>query len=393
MLATDRYTLMGNTDDQKKKPAGPPHISDLILGSLKPRTGKETSRWIAGLADDSVKEAAESAAYEQEGGISRDSSTSQSLRPSGKQTVTSFVDYLFDCFQQYEFDFNRTVMGTEFVVSIERPTVHTETVRQRFQSSESVQTFRGRISTRFWTLIIRAWNDQIDGWILPSEHIFSFRADDENYEPVLHIEPVASRDGELMWRVCDMDIPWHDMRKLAKKLFGTLIKVAKGEAQPTDKFSMRPRPGMDESAMSGPAPAATVPVMPFDDKGPALQTLHTGSMKKVELQKPEPLPAYQKPENPAQKQLTQTQKNAIARKAAEAAAAEPTMEMVVDMLNQVVGRQLEKLSAAGAEAFARQDLPGVERSFKRSTRLKELHAQMSAALMQWQQAIKDVSES
>src|SRR5438045_2420641 len=107
---------MANNDDQKKKGSGPPqppHVSDLILGSLKPRTGKDTSRWIAGLADDKIKEAAEVASRELEksnSGFSQAANEKSGARP----TVVSFMDHLFDFFQQIEFDFNRTVAGTDY---------------------------------------------------------------------------------------------------------------------------------------------------------------------------------------------------------------------------------------------------------------------------------------
>jgi hypothetical protein len=285
------------------------------------------------------------------------------------------------------------VQGTDYVVSIERPTYQKETVRGKFIASETVQTFRGRISTRFWTMILRAYNEQVDAWILPVEQIFAFRADDQHYLPMLHMEPVATRTGELAWRVCETEVPWADVRKLAKELFAMLIRVARGEATPADHFSvhkMNPEKSQ-ESSGSMPALGAIEAAL----KNPLT------TQPKIELQKPEPLtpkPALLTPADiEAKPSAAQSKAPAVGRTRAETLAnmvgGQPSIDTVIDLLNRVINVELEKLSAAGAEAFSKQDLASVEKSFKRSTRIKELHAQMVASMQHWKQALKDASES
>jgi hypothetical protein len=89
----------GSDDPKKQKPSNP---SDAILGALKPRTGKETSRWIAGLADDTISP---SEMLHPETGGSEDSpaSSHQGIKTTNntRQAVITILDHIFDCFQQY----------------------------------------------------------------------------------------------------------------------------------------------------------------------------------------------------------------------------------------------------------------------------------------------------
>ena len=237
---------MTNSDDPRKKASnGPPQITDMILGSLKARTGKETSKWIAGLADDSaLKEAAEVAAKDHEAAAATAVGLQQK---AGQQTVISFMDHLFDCFQQYEFDFNRSVAGTDLVITIDRPLMAHENIKQQFVT-ESVQVFRGRISTRSWTFLLRGRQECIEGWILPIEKMISFTADQSAFSRYLYIR-TDTKNGALKFNVDGMEIPWENIRSLAKMLFGSLIRVAKGEASETETFSLRTAKQPSEKTM------------------------------------------------------------------------------------------------------------------------------------------------
>ena len=267
---------MSNSEDPRKKPSsGPPHISDMILGSLKPRTGKETSKWIAGLADDSaLKEAAEAAARENEAAAPAAAVGLQ--QKVGQHTVITFMDHLFDCFQQYEFDFNRSVAGTDLVINIDRPVMAHENIKQQF-ITESVQVFRGRISTRSWTFIIRGRQECIEGWILPIEKMISFTADQSAFVRFLYIQ-TEMKNNSLTWNIDGVDIPWENVRALAKMLFGALIRVAKGEAGDAERFSLRAKPSGERtvppasSAQLTAQAQAAAPNYSFNEHNPAFES-------------------------------------------------------------------------------------------------------------------------
>ncbi|HEY9791581.1 MAG TPA: hypothetical protein V6D22_14355 [Candidatus Obscuribacterales bacterium] len=410
---------MTNNEDQKKKPSGPPHVSDLILGSLKPRTGKETSKWIAGLADNTIKDAAEAAAREMEA-IPTPSGAHQALRHnSGKQAVVMFTDQLFDHFQQYEFDFNRTVAGTDYVISIERPIFSTEQVRARFAATETVKVFKGRVSTRYWTLIIRAYNETIEAWILPVEAIFSFRADDERLPPYITIEPIASRAGELNWNVNGIGISVERTPALSKQIFGALIRKARGEMPENETFLVAgekpdlrstgeivnpPTQPVVSSGMpysynqSGSSTGRGLPLGSTQLQGQPESMLHQQDRFQAQsghhslLQQPDPVPLQQPTTKSPKQTLTKTRKQSAAAAQGQFAG-EPTVDAAIAALNAAVNKELEKLSIAGAEAFSKQDMVLVEQIFRKTTKVRDLHSQMSTLLEQWKRAFQEAIDS
>lgn len=370
---------MSNSDNQKKKNTGTPqpgHVNDLILGSLRPRTGRETSCWITGLVDESLTRELSDNAVTTEKPAGPVPSNTPPVRPS----AVSFVDHLFDFFQQIEFDFNKTVAGTDCVVTIDRPTYSNEKIRVRFQQQETVKVFRGRISTRYWTLIIRAHNDIIEGWVIPIEQVFGFRPDDGQYAPFVTIEPTANRDQQPCWRVNGTEVAWDQARHLAKQIFAALIRIARGEDSNNERFRMstgserfanevEPLPvHLTSSPLLGKpaaAPAAEAAVAP-----PVLQP-------QMPLQTP--------PKTKQTLRGTQTRKSS--------GGGEQSVDSIIDMLVTALNRDLQKLSDQGAEAFARQDMAAVEVLYRRAVRVKELQEQLIAGFGQWKKAVKEAMES
>jgi hypothetical protein len=425
---------MTNNEDQKKRPSGPPHVSDLILGSLKPRTGKETSKWIAGLADNTIKDAAEAAAREMES-IPTPSGAHQAMKQnSGKQAVVMFTDQLFDYFQQYEFDFNRTVAGTDYVISIERPIFSTEQVRARFAATETVKVFKGRVSTRYWTMIIRSVSEIIEAWILPVEAIFSFRADDDRLPPYITIEPIASRAGELNWKVNGIGLTVEQTRMLAKQIFGALIRKARGEMPEGELFTVSgeksdlrstgeivnpptqpvvptslPYSFNQSSNATGERRALPLGSVPLQGQhGQPSQSGQFGQPGQLEqhqlqgqsgrhnlLQQPDPVPPQQPSAKSPKQTLTKTRKQSAGAAAAPQGqfAGEPTVDAAIAALNAAVNKELEKLSIMGAEAFSKQDMVMVEQIFRKTTKIRDLHSQMSTLLEQWKHAFQEALDS
>lgn len=54
-----------------------------------------------------------------------------------------------------------------------------------------------------------------------------------------------------------------------------------------------------------------------------------------------------------------------------------------------VDKELERLTQAGMQAFASQDLQGVEKAMHKSSRLKALRGQMESTLKQWQASLAE----
>jgi hypothetical protein len=366
---------MVNRDNQKKKPTGappPPNVND-ILGSLKQRTGRETSRWMAGLADENITQEL----------FDNSHHTDNSPVPTHPSAI-GLVDHLFDFFQQIEFEFNKTVAGTDCIVTIERPIYCNEKVRVRFQQSDTVRVFRGRVSTRYWSLIVRAHNDVIHGWVIPAEQVFGFRPDDNQSETFFTIESIGQKNGKHYWRVNNAEVCWEETRFLAKQIFTSLIRVARGEARETDPLLLSTNAGASNESPVNPSAGHQAATS-------AGSLLRTANQATTGAPGSQPV-AMQEPQT--QLQTPPTKQSLRGQRAVKSLAPpEPTIDSVVDSLSTILSRELLKLSKQGAEAFAMQDMAAVDKIYRKSVRIKELQDQLLYGMQQWKQAVKQVMDS
>lgn len=360
-----------SNDEQKKGKLGAPQLSDMILGSLKPRVGKETTKWVAGLADEAM-EAAEEAARMQ--GVEMLTSASQVPPKPAQVGTVPFMDYLFDCFQQYEFEFNRAETEQHLHVEIERPAMVMETMRAKLKAPETKQVFRGRLSTRYWTLLLRGHQDSIDGWILPIDQLISFASDQEPYTQFLDMRARLA-GNDIIWTVDGVEVTWDKVRSFAKQLFAALIHVAKTDANDGLVFSLKGKKVSKKTA--APPSIAEQPSYDFNEHNPefegfsSAQTLPPTKSKQIaEEIRPQPRPV-----------------------STTGSAAAASIDENIEALVRVFSDELEKLSAAGQAAFAKQDMAMVEKIFQRTNRVKQLRDEVSAQTKAWKAALKQALES
>lgn len=402
---------MSNSDEQKKvKITGAPQLSDMILGSLKPRVGKETTKWVAGLTDEAMEAAEQAAQMESVNMLT----SSDKVPPKPPQMTTiPFMDYLFDCFQQYEFEFNRSAPGPDFIVSIERPVMVTETLRSKLKAPETKQIFRGRISTRSWTLLLRGHQDSMEGWILPIEQLISFAGDHSQFTQFLDMRAEV-RGADTVWSVDGVEVTWDKIRSFAKQLFAALIHVSKTNMQDGLVFTLKPKKPSKSTADLATA-AKETPSYSFDEHNPEFEGLSTAGTK----------PAVTSTPRAAQVPVNARSPNAVQGVAVQGVAAQgaPTQvgsnqasaastgvattgtapgavavgtgsfDAVIDALQIVFNYELEKLSAAGQDAFARQDMATVEKIFQRTTRVKQLRDEATAQTKSWKAALKQALDA
>lgn len=210
-------------DSQKRRNSADVH--KLILSSLKPRMGAATAKMLAELTEhDADKPEVASCAD-----IEPDYS-SVAIRRVGKasELMVGWVDYMFDCFRQYEYDFNKTVSRADLAVKVERPLLIQEQLPVRAGLLKKVEFFKGQIVTAEWALVIRGQNELIEGFMLPVKSLESFDTDSSSLIRFLVMTPVNAQ-GKMAWRLANDVITWEELRSLSRQLFGSLIKVAKGE--------------------------------------------------------------------------------------------------------------------------------------------------------------------
>ena len=66
-----------------------------------------------------------------------------------------------------------------------------------------------------------------------------------------------------------------------------------------------------------------------------------------------------------------------------------TLSEVCDLMSQLIDRELEALAMAGAEAFAAQDMSRVEKTMRRTSKVKALRQQMQTVLSDWKAALTE----
>lgn len=398
---------MSNQDDKKKvKITGAPQLSDMILGSLKPRVGKETTKWVAGLADDAM-EAAEQEARMQ--AVEMLTSSDQVPPKPAQLGVVQFMDYLFDCFQQYEFEFNRSTPAPEMQVSIERPTTVVETLRSSMKGNETRQVFRGRLSTRFWTLLLRGHENELEGFILPIDQLISFASDPIHFTQFLKMRGETAEDGDTRWFVDDVEITWDKIRAFGKQMFAALVHVAKTESAEGLVFSYHKQKEQASTA-GGAQQAQQAADYSFYDHNPAFDEMgyDVPGQKKPAASKQQ---AQATEENTAMTMPRMTKPNMASPAPAPAAAAAPAtapaakatgqksqglnvpggVEQAMDALEKSFNTELELLSAAGQAAFAKQDMATVELIFQRTNKLKQIRDLAATQLASWKAMLGDNS--
>lgn len=227
--------------DKKENPrntSGVPEDADLknkiLQGMGKSFTGEETMRWLSVLDKDPLS-AEETIAPGQ-------------LIQEAQLPMTGVLDILFDHLQRYTFEFNKNPIAERFKVQCERPKgLHELADFSRF--SRRVKYAQGHLSTREWSLIIQGIDDEIEVFVLPGDFLIGFRPGQTQFQPFLSMS-LTQMKGRSAWTILDKPLARDSMPKLARRLFGQLIKVAKGESSESEKFKFSTRDSQEVSSQS-----------------------------------------------------------------------------------------------------------------------------------------------
>ncbi len=406
----------GKGGDPKKKGAG--NFNEMILGGLKSRAGKETTRWVKGITQD-AEELVLGAVEKRDAG-------------PAPTSPLAWIDKLFDLFQQYEVELNRVTSDQpELRLGSDRP-VFTQDLLVRLQNNPDAE-FRGRVFTRDWTLAITGNFDRTEGHIIPSQHFIAFTANESNFSKYFEIRPVS--EGDTMKWTCDGGIiSWDRLPVFAKQVVGGLIHVAREETSEHDPFIFNPE-GLEAIRLTKaaePEIPAEFTLSPFQDQGPALasdspvserprtsETIRPQSLKAeqggnmesmIESVRQEAIresnyvrESESKPANSQNKSAerapekrsagehqlqapTAQQPKHAAIASEEAVGAETSLSAACDLLAAALDRQLGVLSRAGAKAFETHDFAAVERTLRKSTKMKQLRDEIHSTIAEWKEA-------
>lgn len=351
----------GSGNAPKKKTA----FNEIILGGLKSRSGKETSRWINDLTSDGVADLVVGA-----------SEPEPSLPPQGSTPINSivhFVDRLFDLFQQYEVEFNRKISSAELAMETERPVISSELLT-RMQGNDRLH-FSGRIHIHGWSLLVRGNLQGIEGYILPSDHLIAFSGNESAYVRFFQSTPV-SENKELKWSFNGVSITSETLPSLAKQLFGSLVQVSRGEASENTPFVFRDKQSLTENALQTPSTSNV-----FEDDG-------GHSLQQSEQSQPSPQPARRSTTTVAPDKEEPEMENK-ASVLVNTVGVGTDLTRACDVLAEAIENELASLTRAGAQAFEKHDLSGVENALIKTKKLKSMRDQMLATIEEWKVALQE----
>ncbi|RTL46204.1 MAG: hypothetical protein EKK48_02380 [Candidatus Melainabacteria bacterium] len=244
--------------DEKNRSGGSDPLSKRILNSIKPFSGEQTSKWLAALSTDAIKDAVV---------IKNDADPNQ----EPPRSMAAWVDGLFDHFQRYAYDFSVMCTEPELQVNCTRPAVQDSKVpvSPGAAPDTSVVTV-GYLSTNKWALVVRGEFFRIQVYVVPVGVLMGFKARHEEFPLYMEMIAAPAARNKINWTLDGKPVSMNQASAIAKRLFAHLIMVARGEAKDTDKFSLDAKPPT--------APAPELPARP--------ESFGT-SNSKVELLKPE----------------------------------------------------------------------------------------------------------
>ncbi len=405
------------SQDQKKKS----QFNEMILGGVKSRSGKETTKWINDLTSENMDEIAESAPNHNPGVAL----PAQFSHPSIAQTQVKWVDKLFDLFSQYEVEYNRATQSPDLQIQTERAVITPELVG-KMQGSDH-HHYTGRLHCRKWSLIIRGNLSHIEGYVIPADHLIGFENNIQAYTQFFEFMPVW--DGELKWSFDKRSISLDQLPQTAKQIFGHLVKVSRGEADADEQFgkpglsSMPPKPmGDDQFQSQSKTRLLSDASSPSSNAAPDYLLRHGGVFEDEQpiqsLKNPSPdltsadqatttkLPREERANRASQ---SQTSKMKAAAKAAQnptptggqkkqedsVAPCEAEIPGEIDMakaceiLSKSIDFELEKLSKLGAKAFEQHDFSEVEKLMKKTSKLKSMRDEIANTINEWKKMLAE----
>ncbi len=429
----------GGDPNNKKKG----QFSEMILGNIKPRTGKETTKWLSDLTQDENDEIPDEPVEVMRKPAGSTSSPAplpaQFAHPSISQTQVKWVDRLFDLFQQYEAEYNRQISDPKLRIETDRASITPELI-SKMQGSDHFH-YTGRLSMRAWTLVIRGNLSHIEGYVIPSDHLIGFENNVNAYTRFFEFFPVW--DGELKWSMdSNNSFGMGQLPTVAKQIFGHLIKVSKGDASDEDVFGLGsskqglpPKPmGEDQFAHLKPNSSDYLKNHTgiFEDDKP-IQTLNSAPQSAAASPESNPTQSPKSAQQMSRAQQSTTGRNRIPKATAAAAAAasaasaasaafaansaetestsgasssadssipaeignaqknmnEPDLNSALDLLGRAITRELDRLSKEGARAFENHDFAQVEKLMKKTSKVKAIREQILEQMSEWKKAMSE----
>lgn len=154
-----------------------------------------------------------------------------------QEAMIRMVDRMFDSFQNIAYDFNMRTGGSDLELNWVRPSIMRESSNAWHQKAAHIEVFTGRMSTRYWTLVIRGTFEGVLAYVLPADKLISFGLNPTEFKPYFDIKPVA--DGfDIIWKIDEKVVSQDLFPSIYRSLMDALISFAQDEGSIAEQFDL-----------------------------------------------------------------------------------------------------------------------------------------------------------
>ncbi|MCA0313056.1 MAG: hypothetical protein LCH63_04345 [Candidatus Melainabacteria bacterium] len=153
------------------------------------------------------------------------------------ESMVNLVDHMFDYFQNLAYDFNQVNPVPELELSWIRPSISKENISSWHQSANFISVFSGRISTRYWTLVVRGTFEGIHSYIIPADKLLSFSTQPSSYVCALALLP-AFDGSQVRYSSQDYMLDNDSLDNCFRALLESLIDVAQSNEAPRSHLDL-----------------------------------------------------------------------------------------------------------------------------------------------------------
>lgn len=197
--------------------------SQQVFSNIKSRRGQETGRWLRDLKTETA--------------VGTHVAESPQATESAYEEAARWVNMLFQSFEDISFEYNKSAIGTDLMVSCEMPKTHEEKSDELWYRPVT-KTRQGRLTTRDWALVVRGHEKKIAIFLIPTPMLLAFaanQASETDYPPFMEV----TRDPgpPPQWTIGGEPIQIRAIPELAKVLLGDLIRVTSGVMTEAELFN------------------------------------------------------------------------------------------------------------------------------------------------------------
>lgn len=197
--------------------------SKQVFSNIKSHRGQETGRWLRDLKNENS-------------GVAQQAETAQAAESAYEESAR-WVNMLFQSFEDISFEFNKSAIGTDLMVSCEMPKTHEEKSDDLWYKPV-VKTRQGRLTTRDWAMVVRGHEKKVLIFLIPTPMLLAFAANqatESDYPPFMEV--LRDQGPPPKWTIGGEPVGIRAIPELAKMLLGDLIRVTSGVMTEAELFS------------------------------------------------------------------------------------------------------------------------------------------------------------